>query len=100
MTEATDVQVRCEPAPDGWRCQVSVRDASGETRHDVTVSAADAEDLGVAHDARHVQRVVEEAFDFLLEREPKTSILRSFDLSVIEQYFPDFEHEIRSRLAP
>lgn len=100
MTEATDVQVRCEPAPDGWQCQVTVRDSTGETRHDVTVSAADAEDLGVAHDPRHVQRLVEEAFDFLLEREPKESILREFDLTTIHRYFPEFEHEIRSRLAP
>jgi hypothetical protein len=100
VTDAADVQVSCESAPDGWRCEVIVRDGGGETRHDVTVSAADAEDLGAAHDPRHVQRVVEEAFDFLLEREPKESILRSFDLTVIHRYFPEFEHEIRSRLAP
>lgn len=100
MTDTTDVQVRCDPAPDGWQCQVTVRDAAGETRHHVTVSTADAEDLGVAHDPRHVQRVVEEAFDFLLEREPKESILREFDLTTIHRYFPEFEHEIRSRLAP
>ena len=28
------------------------------------------------------------------------SILRSFDISVVSSYFPDYEHEIRSRLAP
>jgi hypothetical protein len=47
-----------------------------------------------------VERLLYETFDFLLEREPKESILRSFDLSVVSQYFPDYEHEIRSRLAP
>jgi hypothetical protein len=33
---------------------------------------------------------VEASFWFLLEREPKESILRRFDLAVIEQYFPDY----------
>jgi hypothetical protein len=31
---------------------------------------------------------------FLLVREPKESILRSFDVSQIETYFPEFEAEI------
>ena len=31
---------------------------------------------------------------FLLEREPKESILRSFDVSQIATYFPEFEAEI------
>jgi hypothetical protein len=96
----SDVDVRCNPAPDGWRCLVSVRDDRSASSHDVTVSTADAEDLAAATDASHVQRLVEETFDFLLEREPKESILRSFDLSIVRQYFPEFEHEIRSRLAP
>jgi hypothetical protein len=96
----TQVDVRCEPAPDGWRCAVSVRDRGSSTTHDVHVGAQDATDLAAATDAAHVKRLVEETFDFLLEREPKESILRAFDLTVVSQYFPDYEHEIRSRLAP
>jgi hypothetical protein len=34
------------------------------------------------------------AFRFLLDREPKESILRSFDISVISRYFPEFEREL------
>jgi len=34
---------------------------------------------------------VRESFRFLLEREPKESILREFDLSVIKRYFPDYD---------
>jgi hypothetical protein len=41
---------------------------------------------------------VVKSFEFLLEREPNTSILRSFDLSVISQYFPEYENEIRKEL--
>jgi hypothetical protein len=96
----SDVDVRCDPAPDGWRCAVTVTDERSSTTHAVTVNADDATDLAAAIDAEHVKRLVEETFDFLLEREPKESILRTFDLSVVSQYFPDYDHEIRSRLAP
>ena len=94
------VEARCEPAPDGWRCTVSVRDDRGSSTHEVTVSTDDATALAAATDASDVERLLYETFDFLLEREPKESILRSFDITVVNQYFPDFEHEIRSRLAP
>jgi hypothetical protein len=40
------------------------------------------------------ERLVSRSFDFLLAREQNTSILRRFDLSVIAQYFPEYEHEI------
>jgi len=33
--------------------------------------------------------------DFLLERESKESILSTFDLRVIEKYFPEYEQEIK-----
>jgi hypothetical protein len=36
-------------------------------------------------------QLVEKSFEFLLERESNTSILRSFDLSVIARYFPEYE---------
>ncbi len=94
------IDTRCGPAPDGWRCTVTVRDDRGSSTHDVTVSAADATALAAAMDGSDVERLLYETFDFLLEREPKESILRTFDLSVVSQYFPDYEHEIRSRLAP
>ena len=39
-----------------------------------------------------------ESFRFLLEREPKESILRSFDLTVISRYFSEYEREITRRV--
>ena len=33
---------------------------------------------------------IERAFTFLLEREPKESILAKFDMTVISKYFPEF----------
>ena len=44
------------------------------------------------------ERVVEAAFEFLLDREPKESILRSFDVNLISGYFPAFDSEIGSYL--
>jgi hypothetical protein len=37
---------------------------------------------------------VADSFAFLLEREPKESILREFDLSVITRYYPEYERAI------
>jgi hypothetical protein len=79
---------------------VTVRDGRGSSSHAVTVSTDDATTLAAAADAGDVERLLYETFDFLLEREPKESILRSFDVSVVSRYFPEYEHEIRSRLAP
>ena len=96
----SDIETRCEPAPDGWRCRVTVRDARSSSTHDVTVSGDDTTRLAAATDVGDVERLLYETFDFLLEREPKESILSSFDLSVVSRYFPEYEHEIQSRLAP
>jgi hypothetical protein len=41
---------------------------------------------------------VEKSFEFLLDREPNTSILRTFDLPVIQRYFPEYERTIRTML--
>lgn len=44
------------------------------------------------------EALLRESFEFLLEREPNTSILPSFDLPLIGRYFPEYEREIRNRL--
>lgn len=94
------IDVRCAPSPTGWRCAVRIDDGRGTSTHDVTVGREDATDLAAAADQSDVERLVYEAIAFLLEREPKGSILRTFDLTVVGRYFPEFESEIRSRLAP
>jgi hypothetical protein len=40
--------------------------------------------------------LVRASFAFLLDRESNTSILRSFDLSVIERYFPEYPTAIQA----
>lgn len=45
------------------------------------------------------ERLLAASFDFLLNNEPNTSILRRFDLSDIGRYFPSYEGNMRSRFA-
>ena len=49
--------------------------------------------------ARPVGRCIAAAFQFLLDREPKESILRHFDVTVISHYFPEFERELPCYLS-
>ena len=44
------------------------------------------------------KKLLEYSFRFLLDREPNTSILSSFDLNIISKYFPDYENEIKKFL--
>jgi hypothetical protein len=74
------------------RFEVTVRQGAA-TSHTVTVSDEDHQRLTAGHDASKEQ-LLEAAFRFLLEREPNTSILSSFDILVITRYFPEFEKKI------
>ena len=76
--------------------RVEVRDGESTTVHDVTVAPADLASFG---QGREPQRLLEESFRFLLEREPKEAILPRFDLPVIARYFPNYPTEIRRRLT-
>ncbi|NJD28620.1 MAG: hypothetical protein FIA92_10025 [Chloroflexi bacterium] len=90
------IEVSCSPSGNGWRCEVTVAEGGGETRHSVSVGRDDLTRLSPAGDSP--EHVVRTSFEFLLEREPKESILRTFDLPVIGRYFPEYEREIRRRL--
>lgn len=41
------------------------------------------------------EELIEKSFEFLLERESNETILREFELPVINQYFPEFEDSIQ-----
>jgi hypothetical protein len=91
-----DIEVKATDQGDTYECQVTVRERGSETRHRVTVRKTDYERL--AGNKASPEELVTESFRFLLEREPKESILRSFDLTVIGRYFPEYEREIVKRL--
>ena len=66
---------------------VTVHEGDDQTSHEVTVWPSDIERY--APDATP-EALIEASFHFLLEREPKESILPRFELPVIERYFPDY----------
>jgi hypothetical protein len=67
------------------------------TTHRVTVDPSYHEKLTGGRFS--AEKLVEKSFEFLLERESNTSILRSFELPVIGRYFPEYETTIREMLA-
>ena len=81
---------------DQFKFRVRITEAGSDTTHDVTVSPNDYAKL--AGDNIQAEELVRRSFEFLLEREPKESILARFDLSVISRYFPEYEGEIKRRL--
>jgi hypothetical protein len=85
------IDVGCTPTAGGYQCQVDVIDGGSTTRHAVEVSTAELNRWGRG---RSAEELVRESFRFLLDREPKESILREFKLSVITRYFPDYEAAI------
>ena len=63
------------------------------TTHKVTVTDQSLTDLTDNNVTK--THLLEFSFKFLLEREPNTSILSSFDINVITKYFPDYRDEVR-----
>ncbi len=82
------------------RYGVQVEEGRVTTSHQVTVPEGLVDGWGLpASDGDREERIVRESFEFLLEREPATSILREFSLDVIGRYFPEYEDELARRLA-
>jgi hypothetical protein len=86
------IEVRCTDEGDPLSFEVLVRQGKSESHHHVTMARDTYERLTAGEYAP--ERCLEAAFRFLLEREPKESILRRFDVTVISRYFPEFEREL------
>ncbi|MDA0740189.1 MAG: hypothetical protein O2999_14915 [Nitrospirae bacterium] len=76
--------------------RVEVREGASSTIHTVTAAPGDLQKYGAGVQP---ETLIEKSFEFLLERESKESILRSFDLPLIAQYFPEYPQIISSRLV-
>jgi hypothetical protein len=77
--------------------QVRVIEGPSATSHRVTVKPSDVKRFASGNTDPIL--LIRLSFEFLLENEPKESILPRFDLSVIPRYFPSYERQIRRRLA-
>ena len=79
---------------DAFVFDVDVIESNTRTSHKVEVNKSDYERL--TGGTITPEELVEKSFIFLLQREPKESILREFNLKKISYYFPEYEEEIKS----
>ena len=63
------------------------------TTHTVTVTDQSLNDLTDNNVTK--TQLLKFSFNFLLYKEPNTSILSSFDINVISKYFSDYRDEVR-----
>lgn len=80
---------------EGDEYRVVVREGEESSEHTVVVTDGDL--VRFAPDTEK-EALVEESFRFLLEREPKESILGRFELPVIARYFPEYPVKIKERV--
>jgi hypothetical protein len=93
-----DIAISVTPAADQTLTfDVVVRDARGESRHRVTIEADQAQRW--AKIGAEPSDCVKAAMQFLVDREPKESILSAFDMRVIRRYFPEFDDALPVYLA-
>lgn len=88
-------QVSIAPLGDG-KFRVDVSEGGSRTSHEVTVRPEVVSGLGWPGT---LEELIRRSFEFLLARERKESILRSFDLAVISRYFPEFDDIARGGFA-
>lgn len=86
------VEVTRQAGTDPLSFAVVVREGGSESRHHVTMARASCERW--MQPGHTPETLVEAAFRFLLDHEPKEAILARFDASVIARYFPEFEREL------
>jgi hypothetical protein len=90
----TSIDVVATPTASGWTCEVTITaDGRIVSEHTVEVTPSDLKRYRADSPA---EDLVRRSFDFLLEREPPSSILRRFRLQDIERYFPEYPRVIRA----
>jgi hypothetical protein len=76
---------------------VRVIEGRNETSHVVTMKTSEYE--RISGNKVTPTELVRRAFEFLLARERKEEILRKFDLTIIGQYFAEFEQAMKRSLG-
>ncbi len=74
--------------------RVEVIEEDSKTTHKVELNRVDYQNFTDGKIAP--EQLVQCSFEYLLDREPKESILSSFNVSVISHYFPQYAREIIS----
>ena len=85
------INVNQSEIEEGWIFEVTVSNGDSTT-HSVNLTKEYYHHLLLSDTTP--TKLVEGSFRFLLEREPKEMILRTFDLKIISHYFPEYERKI------
>lgn len=80
---------------DGDRFAVTIDENGSTSYHTVTATADQVARIGGGCEPF---QLVEASMRFLLDREPKESIMGRFDLDVISRFFPEYEATIQDYL--
>ena len=88
------ITVESATTAQGWDTEVEIVEGERLSRHNVRVTRDDLVRWG-APGEDGPEELVERAFEFLLQREPAEQILKSFELSDILRFFPEFDKEMR-----
>lgn len=72
--------------------KVTVDEENSKSTHTVTLD--DQYHKKLSGNIIPKEALIKKSFEFLLEREPKESIMSSFDLKIINKFFPEFESYI------
>lgn len=70
--------------------QVRISEGNSESIHNVTIP----EDLAEKLNPGRIEELLRASFLFLLDQEPKESILSQFELPLIMIYYPEYETEV------
>ena len=82
--------------PTGWQFIVKVDSPTKTTEHTVSVSTESWQSL--TDEKISPQELITKSFIFLLARESNESILRTFNITDITHYFPDFPTELQKTI--
>jgi hypothetical protein len=75
----------------GEKFAVTIDEGGSKSQHEVTATAAQVDRLAPGGDPADL---VEASIRFLLQREPKESILSRFDLDTISRFFSEYERQV------
>lgn len=81
---------------DGQEFMVRLEEEGTSRRYNVTLDENYYQEL--TGGKINKEELIKKSFEFLLEREPKESILSKFNLRVISRYFPEFEDKIKDKI--
>ncbi len=94
MTSQKIKILKLQSEPD-WIFKVVIEESNTSTSHQVSMTKEFYKKLKTNSTS---QKIVKHSFQFLLENEPKESILSEFDISIISTYFPDYLKKLKKSL--